>query len=93
MAKIFERVDFLAFPTRRLQRDAANADTISDTYDAFEFTLPSNVTGYPALQMPSLALDSDTDVGLQLLASRFGDVRLLAEGVRISGMVKGGLES
>ncbi len=90
MTGLFGRVDFLAMPTTRLQHDASGASTINDTYDAFAYSLPSNVTGHPSLQMPSLAVDAGADLGLQLMGPRLGDARLLAMGMRLSGISEGG---
>lgn len=86
---LFEKVDVLAFPTRRLQHDAARAATINETYDAFLLTLPANVTGQPSLHIPSLALDSGTDLGFHLIGPRLSDARLLAIGLRLSSIVQG----
>jgi aspartyl-tRNA(Asn)/glutamyl-tRNA(Gln) amidotransferase subunit A len=90
MTGLFGRVDFLAMPTTRFGHDASEASTINDTYDAFAYTLPSNVTGQPSLQIPSLATDGSVDPGLQLMGPRLGDARLLAMGMRLSGIGEGG---
>jgi aspartyl-tRNA(Asn)/glutamyl-tRNA(Gln) amidotransferase subunit A len=86
---LFKKVAVLALPTRRLQHDAAKAATISETYDAFLLTLSANITGQPSLQIPSLCMDSGTDLGLQLIGPRLSDARLLAIGMRLSSLVQG----
>lgn len=83
-ADIFKNVSVLVFPTRRLARDAAIADTIGEVYDAFSLTLPANVTGQPSLNIPSFVRDQDGDPGLQLVAPRLSDARLLGIGLGLS---------
>jgi aspartyl-tRNA(Asn)/glutamyl-tRNA(Gln) amidotransferase subunit A len=86
---LFKHVDVLVFPTRRLDHDAAAASTINGTYDGFSLTLPANITGQPALQIPSLALDSGADLGLQLIGPSLSDARLLSVAMRLSPTVEG----
>jgi len=90
MAELLGQVDLLVFPTRRLEQDAARATTVSHIYDAFSFTLPANVTGQPSLQVPSLALDSGADLGLQLTGLRLEDSRLFSIGLKLSSAAQGG---
>ena len=82
-------VDLLVFPTRRLEHDAARATTINHIYDAFSLTLPANVTGQPSLHIPSLALHSGADVGVQLIGLRLADPRLLSIGLKLSSTAQG----
>ncbi len=89
MADLFPLVDFLAFPTRRLNHDAARAATIKQIYDSFSLTLPANVTGQPSLQVPSLALHSDADIGLQVIGSHLEDCRVLSIGRKLSSLAQG----
>jgi aspartyl-tRNA(Asn)/glutamyl-tRNA(Gln) amidotransferase subunit A len=91
--KLFEHIDVLALPTRRLHHDPARAATIGETYDAFLLTLPANVTGQPSLQIPSLCLNSGADLGLQIISPRLSDARLLATGMRISSIIHGAKET
>lgn len=89
MSRLLETVDVIALPTRRLMFDATNATTIAETYEAFSFTVPANVTGQPSLSIPRFASDSTGDVGLQILGEHKSDVRLLALGMELSSIVKG----
>jgi aspartyl-tRNA(Asn)/glutamyl-tRNA(Gln) amidotransferase subunit A len=84
---LFEHIDVLAFPVRRLQHDAAHAVTVNDTYDAFLLTLPANITGQPSLQIPFVAVDSGVDLGLQLTGLRLDDARLLSVGLKLSSIL------
>lgn len=83
------QVDLLVFPTRRLEHDAALADTINHIYDAFSLTLPANVTGQPSLHVPSLVLHSGADIGMQLTGLRLEDSRLLSIGMKLSSIGQG----
>ncbi len=89
MADLLGPIELLVFPTRRLKHEAAMASTINQTYDAFELTLPANVTGQPSLQIPSLALHSGADLGVQLSALRLADGRLLSIGMALSSTAQG----
>lgn len=90
VADLFERVDLLLFPTRRLEHDPEGAATINHIYDAFLLTLPANVTGQPSLHIPSLALHSGADIGVQLVGLRLDDPRLLSIGMKLSSTAQGG---
>lgn len=83
-------VDLLVFPTMRLGHDAEKAATINHIYDAFLLTLPANVTGQPSLHVPSLALHSEVDIGVQLIGLRLEDPRLLSIGLKLSSTAQGG---
>ena len=83
-------VDLLVFPTMRLDHDAEKAATINHIYDAFLLTLPANVTGQPSLHVPSLALHSEVDIGVQLIGLRLEDPRLLSIGLKLSSAAQGG---
>lgn len=91
--KLFEHIDILVLPTRRLRHDPFSIATIGETYDAFLLTLPCNVTGQPSLQIPSLCLNPGTDPGLQIIGPRLSDARLLAAGMRISSVIHGAKET
>jgi aspartyl-tRNA(Asn)/glutamyl-tRNA(Gln) amidotransferase subunit A len=78
------QVDLLVFPPRRLEHDATRAATVNHIYDAFSLTLPANVTGQPSLHIPSLALHSGADIGVQLSGLRLEDSRLLSIGMELS---------
>lgn len=83
-------VDLLVFPTMRLGHDAEKAATINHIYNAFLLTLPANVTGQPSLHVPSLALHSEVDIGVQLIGLRLEDPRLLSIGLKLSSTAQGG---
>ncbi|HBA55686.1 MAG TPA: hypothetical protein DCZ04_14860, partial [Syntrophorhabdus aromaticivorans] len=87
---ILGKVDFLVFPTRRIDHDPARAATIDDIYEAFLLTLPANVAGYPSVQVPLCALDSGVDIGLQITGRRLDDARLLSVAVGLASKVTGG---
>jgi aspartyl-tRNA(Asn)/glutamyl-tRNA(Gln) amidotransferase subunit A len=87
--QLFTECNALAFPTRR-RRFTSAADSVSAVYDAFFMTLPANVLGTPVVQMPGFASDGATDLGVQLMGPRFGDVRLLAAAVLLCQSVEGG---
>ncbi len=74
---IFKTADMLAFPTLSGEFRADEARSIESVYDAFALTLPANVTGHPALQVPGLAVDSKQDFGLQLVGPYGSDAGLL----------------
>ncbi|KPK91193.1 MAG: hypothetical protein AMJ94_07715 [Deltaproteobacteria bacterium SM23_61] len=83
-------VDLFVFPTRRLEQDAPRAATINHIYDAFSLTLPANVTGQPSLQVPSLALHTGADLGVQLIGLRLRDSRLFSIALKLSSAAQGG---
>jgi aspartyl-tRNA(Asn)/glutamyl-tRNA(Gln) amidotransferase subunit A len=64
--------------TCRQAHQAYQAATITETYDAFGFTLPANVTGQPSLQIPGLALADEEDLGVLLTGPRLSDPLLFA---------------
>jgi aspartyl-tRNA(Asn)/glutamyl-tRNA(Gln) amidotransferase subunit A len=84
------QVDLLVSPTRRPAHDPAKSATIDATYEAFLLTLPANVTGQPALQLPALAVGDGADVGVQLTGLRLDDARLLSIGTRLSSKAREG---
>jgi aspartyl-tRNA(Asn)/glutamyl-tRNA(Gln) amidotransferase subunit A len=79
----FEEVDALAFPTRRRGSPGAGRD-VTGIYDECALTLPANVLGLPALQIPGFVLEGTTDYGLQMVGARFSDTRLLSCAARLS---------
>ncbi|MBM4325386.1 MAG: hypothetical protein FJ115_17690 [Deltaproteobacteria bacterium] len=90
MTHLLGQVDLLIFPIRRLDHDAEKANTINRIYDAFLWTLPANVTGQPSLHLPSLALHSEVDVGIQLVGPRLKDPWLLSIGLKLLSTTQGG---
>lgn len=75
---LFAEVDALAFPTRRNGVQNEPAAGLNGLYDDFILTLPANVAGIPAVQMPGYGGAGDADCGLQLFGPRSGDASLLA---------------
>lgn len=73
---LFEEVDVLLSPTVvGLPPKLAAAD--DPGYDNVEATRPTNVTGHPAVSLPAGTVDG-LPVGIQAVAPRFEDARLLA---------------
>lgn len=85
MEELFRRVDVLVSPVRRAY---VKSSDIKGLYGAFQITLPANVTGQPALQVPWKA-SAEKSTGLQFTAPRLHDARLLALGERLR-IAKGG---
>ncbi|MEA1935395.1 MAG: amidase family protein [Thermodesulfobacteriota bacterium] len=77
--ELYRTVDMLILPagqTDSLRID--NTTTINEVYDIFPLTLVANVTGQPAIHIPGSLFGKETDPGLQFMAPRLGDARLLA---------------
>ncbi|MFP4225837.1 MAG: amidase family protein [Desulfobacterales bacterium] len=85
----FESVHLLALPARLSHADPCGAESIEETYAAFGLTLPASLAGLPALCLPGLARDGETDIGLQLMGPRMTDARVLAAGLKINARIKG----
>lgn len=85
----FESVHLLALPARLSHADPCGADTIEETYAAFGLTLPASLAGLPALCIPGLVRDNETDLGLQLMGPRMTDAQVLAAGLKINARTKG----
>lgn len=83
---LFDQVDLLALPTERFDAKRVQPETISEVYNVFLLTLAANVTGLPALHVPSLAGDGEADRGMQLVGPRLGDARVLSVGVTLSSL-------
>ncbi len=75
--ELMGRVDFIASPVRRGDRDASAAINVDDVYGAFALTIPANVAGLPSLCVPGLVSRGDTDLGLQLTGGHLKDDQLL----------------
>ncbi|HOE16575.1 MAG TPA: amidase family protein [Syntrophorhabdaceae bacterium] len=88
-ADLFKNVSVLAFPTRRLGLNAAAATSAREVYDAFSLTLPANITGQPALHVPSFARGPEGDMGMQLAAPRLADAGLLEIGKVLASAMSG----
>lgn len=87
---VFRTVDFLVFPTRRTGHDPWEAASVKAVYESFLLTLPANVTGSPAVQVPACNVDGGVDIGLQVMGKRLDDARLLCTASAIAYTVPGG---
>ena len=74
---LLDRVDALILLTKRMSFEARRAETVADVYRAFTLTLPANVAGLPALQLPGFLMNGTGDLGMQLIGPAFGDAGLL----------------
>jgi Asp-tRNA(Asn)/Glu-tRNA(Gln) amidotransferase A subunit family amidase len=70
-AAIFAQADFLLMPALPLPRLAAGADHSAARPKILSYTTPASLSGLPAVVLPGKA------TGMQLLAARGDDVRLL----------------
>lgn len=86
---VFTGVDAVACPTRRSGVREEPATGMEDLYDDFVLTLPANVGGIPAVQVPGYVIDGKFDYGLQLFGPRLSDASLLSLAVRLSRAQKG----
>jgi aspartyl-tRNA(Asn)/glutamyl-tRNA(Gln) amidotransferase subunit A len=75
---LYRAVDMLIFPSGQNGALIDKATTINEVYDIFPLTLAANVTGQPAIHIPGSLFGQETDPGLQFMAPRLGDARLLA---------------
>ncbi|MEN6437588.1 MAG: amidase family protein [Syntrophobacter sp.] len=87
--ELFSDLDLLIFPTRHAAIDISRADTVEQVYEPFSLTLPSNVTGQPALTLPGFLPTGDGDIGLQLVGPHFGDELLFEAARRLSPRAEG----
>jgi len=78
MKALYETIDVLIVPTRKRNDSQNETNTIDSVYDAFDLTLPANMTGQPAIHVPGSLFGRETDPGLQFVAPRLGDMRLLS---------------
>jgi aspartyl-tRNA(Asn)/glutamyl-tRNA(Gln) amidotransferase subunit A len=88
--KLLGEVDMLVLPTKRTGFNAYSAQTISETYEAFCFTLPANVTGVPAVSLSLDPLGTREGSGVQLIGRYLEDMCLLAVAGKISASCDGG---
>jgi len=84
MQKISEKADFMVFPTVN-PAAPGTLDSLADIYEQFLYTVFANVTGQPALHMPT-----GNGAGLQLAAKRLADGRLLDLGEYLLSHCRGG---
>ncbi len=89
--ELYRTVDMLIIPagqTDSLRVD--NTTTINEVYDIFPLTLAANVTGQPAIYVPGSLFGKETNPGLQFMAPRLGDARLLALAAMLTVSAQGG---
>jgi len=84
MQKLSAKADFLVFPTHN-PAASGTYDSLADLYEQFVYTAFANVTGQPALHIPSTV-----DIGFQLAAKRLDDGRLLDLGDYLLSHRQGG---
>lgn len=84
MQKLSEKADFLVFPTIN-PAASGTFDSLAEMYVQFAYTAFANVTGQPALHIPSAV-----GAGLQLAAKRLDDGRLLDLGEYLLSHRQGG---
>lgn len=70
-------LDGIAGLTLGAHIEPTTAQTIEETYNAFGFTLPANLTGLPAVQIPGLARHGGKDFGVHIMGKPFKDPDLL----------------
>jgi aspartyl-tRNA(Asn)/glutamyl-tRNA(Gln) amidotransferase subunit A len=78
MEALYETIDVLIMPTRKRNGPLDETHSIDDVYDVFDLTLPANITGQPAIHIPGSLFGRETDPGIQFMAPRLGDMRLLS---------------
>ena len=86
---LFAGVASLAFPTRMAGDHDGPSTGLEGLFRDFVLTLPANVAGIPAVQIPGYCTDGDADYGLQLFGPRLSDASLLAVAARLSRTSKG----
>lgn len=90
MEALFDKADFLVLPTRPSGLNVENTATIDEVYDVFSLSLPANVTGLPAINIPGSLLQGEIDLGLQMIGPRLSDAHLLSVAATLSHMTLGG---
>ena len=87
--QLLQEVAMLVFPTRRHAFPADMARNIKETYEAFPFTMLSNVTGQPAIHLSNTHGGNPLEPGVQLVGPLYGDFRLLGMAERLFVSRKG----
>lgn len=85
---LFDDTDFLVLPTFRGSKPNLETETTGDLYNLFQFTLPANLTGLPALHL-SVPTPEGKTVPVQIMARRLDDARLLDLASRLASSGKG----
>lgn len=87
MQKILSKADFLVLPAANEVPTDTTA-SLAGTYEQFFPTAFANVTGQPALYLPSASGSAQS--GFQLAGPRLGDARLFALGEYLMNLRQGG---
>ncbi|MGC9328498.1 MAG: amidase family protein, partial [Candidatus Hinthialibacter sp.] len=82
--KLFDEVDVLVFPTRRVHANNEEPSTVDAVYDSFAYTLFANVVGLPSITIPGFVRSGEEDLGFQLVGDYLDDVRLLSLADRLT---------
>lgn len=84
----FQKVDLLAGPVTPVLpfKIGERIDNPLQMYLVDAFTVPVNLTGYPAISLPAGSSSEGLPVGLQLIAPAFQDRRLFAAGKTIESL-------
>lgn len=79
-AKIFEAYDFIIMPATPsvAWKKGAKIDDPVETYLADIYTVQANMAGIPAICIPLGKNEADLSYGIQFMASRFNEAKLLA---------------
>lgn len=88
--RLFEEVDMLVLPTRRHGFPADTARSVKETYEAFSFTVLSNITGQPAIHLSNPRGGKPFEPGVQLVCPHCADFRLLSVAEQLYACWKGG---
>lgn len=75
---LYEKIDVFIVPTRKRNDSFNETHSIDEVYNVFDLTLPANLTGQPAIHVPGSLFGRETDPGIQFVAPRLGDMRLLS---------------
>lgn len=73
---VLQDSDVVILPTRKKAVPNQPA-AVSEVYDQFALTLAANVAGLPAISLPGFVKADNDDLGLQLVARRLEDDKLL----------------
>ena len=78
MAALFDQYDFLVLPCAPVSRLVAGEDQSGARARILRYTAPISMAGLPTVTLPGEAIGSFFGTGVQLVASRGNDAKLLA---------------